>query len=164
MKVRKGISVIFILLLLLSLCACGRITEKIAEAGVEKLVKSATGADVDINKDGAKIEVGGGSIQSGDDLSWPGDAMGGLPEPKAKVNFIMTAKEGKGGSVTISDFDEKEAKKYVEKLKEMGFKEVMNIQDSESIVFGGTSENGTQVNFTYRPDSKEATITYGRGQ
>lgn len=164
MKIRKMLGILLVVVLVLSFSGCSKITEKIAEKGMEKLVENATGAEVDISKDGAKIEVDGGSIQSGDNLKWPKDAMGDLPEPKAKVTFIMAGEAGKGGSVTISEFDEDDAKKYVEKLKDMGFKEVLNIQDSESIVFGGTSDNGAQVNFAYSPDSKEATITYGLGQ
>lgn len=164
MKMKKVLIVLIVIVMVLSLCSCSKITEKIAEKGMEKLVESATGAEVDITKDGAEIKVEGGSIQSGDDLKWPKDAMGDLPEPKAKVTFIMAADGGKGGSVNISDFDEDDAKKYIEKLKEMGFKEVLNLHDSESIVFGGTKEDGAQVNFGYSPDSKEGTITYGLGQ
>ena len=164
MKIRKLISVLLMVVILFSLSACGKITEKIAEKGIEKLVEDKTGAEVDITKDGATINVDGGSIQSGEDLDWPKDAMGELPEPKAKVTFIMVNEANKGGSVTIADFDEDKAKQYVEKLKDMGFKEVMKMEDSESIAFVGTSDKGEQVNFSYSIESKEGVIIYGLGQ
>jgi hypothetical protein len=164
MKIKKNISILLIVVMVLSFSACGKITEKIAEKGIEKLIEDKTGAEVDINKDGASISVDGGSMQTGEDLDWPKEAMGELPEPKAKVTFMMLNDENKGGSVTLTDFDEDKAKKYVEDLKDLGFTEVMNMADAESIVFVGTSDKGEQINFSYDIESKEGVIIYGLGQ
>jgi hypothetical protein len=164
MKFKKVISVLLIVVMILSFSACGKITEKIAEKGIEKIIEDKTGAEVDITKDGASISVDGGSMQSGEDLDWPKAAMGDLPEPNAKVTFMMLNEENKGGSVTFTDFDEDKAKKYVEDLKDLGFEEVMNMADTESIIFMGTSDKGEQINFSYDLESKEGVIIYGLGQ
>lgn len=164
MKIKKIISILVIVVMVFSFSACSKITEKIAEKGIEKLVESKTGADVDITKDGATINVDGGSMQSGEDLDWPKDAMGELPEPKAKVTFIMVNEKDKGGSVTFSDFDEDKAKQYIESLKDMGFEEVMKMEDTESILFVGTSDKGEQINFSYDIEAEEGVIIYGLEQ
>jgi len=164
MRTRRAVSVLLIILMVLSAGACSKIADKIAEKGVEAVMEKATGADVDISKDGTEVKVNGGNIQAGDDLKWPKDAMGELPEPKGKITFVMLDEGKKGGTIALSDMEEKEAQKYIEKLKEMGFKDGMSTQDEEGYYFGGTRENGETVNFTYNIDAKECSLIFGIGQ
>lgn len=161
---KKAVVVVLVVIMVLSLCACSKVADKIAEEGVEKLVENATGADVEISNDGAKIEVNGASIQSGEDLKWPADAMGKLPEPKGKITVVMIDDATKGGTVVLSEMEPDEGKQYAEKLKEMGFKDGMSIEDADGIFFGGTNEAGEQVNFSYNIDAKEGTIIYASGK
>ena len=164
MKVKNIVAVLLVVIMVLSLCACGKIADKVAEKSVEKLVEKATGAEVDISDDGAEIKVDGASIQSGEDLKWPKDAMGELPEPKAKITFVMMDDATKGGTVALSAMEAADAKAYAEKLKEMGFKDGISIQDEDGVFFGGTRDKGDQVNFSYNIDAKECTIIYGSGK
>lgn len=164
MRTRQLISVLLIILMVLSVSSCSKVADKIAEKGVEAVMENATGADVDISKDGTEIKVDGGSIQAGDDLKWPKDAMGELPEPKGKITFVMVDEGKKGGTIALSDMEKEEAQKYIEKLKEMGFKDGMSMQDEEGYYFGGTKENGETVNFSYNIDAKESSLIFGIAQ
>lgn len=160
MKVLRIMAVFLIVTIMFSLCSCGKIEEKIAEKSVEKLVENATGANVDITKDGGKIEVNGETMEAGENLPWPEEAMGELPKPKAKVTFVMAGDASKGGTVAVSELELNDAKQYAEKLKEMGFKNGMNLEDSDGIIFSGTTDKGEQVNFVYNLSAKEGTVAY----
>jgi hypothetical protein len=164
MKIRKMISALLLVVMLLSISACSKIVDKVAEKGVEKLVENTTGAEVDINKDGTTIEANGGSVQAGEDLKWPEDAMGELPAPKAKITFIMVDDASKGGTVAFTELELDDARKYIDKLKEMGYKDGMNVEDSDGVFFGGTTDKGSQVNFTYNLSNKEGSMTYATGK
>lgn len=159
MSKAKTMAVLLILGLVISLSACGKVTEKATEKGMEKLIESQTGSKVDITKDGAKIQADGQTVQVGEGMAWPKDAMGGLPEPKAKVTFVINGGEGKGCSVGIEEFENADAKKYMETLKELGYKALMTVEDKESMMFVGQKDK-ISVNFTYNITSKEGAVTY----
>lgn len=161
---KKMVTVLLVVIMVLSLSACSKVADKIAEKGAEALVEKATGAEVDISKDGTEIKIDGGNIQAGDDLKWPGDAMGNLPEPKGKVTFVMVDDATKGGTIAMSGMELEDAKQYVEKLKEMGFKGGMSFQDEDGVFFGGTNDKGEQANFSYNIGAKECSIIYTSGK
>ena len=155
--------VLLTIFLIISISACGKVGEKIAQKGVEKAVEKATGGKVDISNDGGKIEVDGQSFAFGEKLSWPKDAMGDLPEPKAVVNAVMQGEENKGSMVILSGFED--GKGYVQKLKDMGYADVMNMEDTQGFVYIGkktiNDQKSAVVNITYNLESKDGSITYG---
>lgn len=160
MKNSKFMIVFLLAAIIFSMCACGKAKEKITEKAMEKVVGDAIGGKVNITKDGGKIEVNGETYEAGENLDWPKDAMGELPEPKAKVTFVMKDDANMGCTVTVEEFSVKDAEKYLEMLKEKGFKEGMNISDEDGIMFTGKKDDGSVVNFIYNPDSKDGTIAY----
>jgi len=158
MRRARFMALLLIVGLFFSLTACGKVSEKIAEKGVEKLVENQTGAKVDITKDGAKIQSEGQTMQVGEKLAWPKDAMGEVPEPKAQVTFVMNAGDKKGCTVAVSGLSNDDAKSYIAKLKEMGYKEIMTMQDKDAMMFAGEKDK-VNVTFTYNISSKEAQIS-----
>lgn len=158
----KVVAFLLIITLLISLSACGKAGGKIAEQSVEKAVEKATGGTVDLSNDGLKIEGDGQSIAIGDKLAWPKDVMGDLPEPRAQVTGIIKGEANNGAIVIVSEFGD--VKGYVEQLQDMGYKDVMNIEDTEGFIYTGkkaVNETKSAVaSITYNFSSKEGSITY----
>ncbi len=153
---------IIIMIVILSLTGCGSVQNKVSEKVGEKIAGDAIEGKVDITKDGVKIEKDGVSYQTGDDLKWPAEAMGNLPEPKAKINAVTNDdKSVEGGSVVYSEMSQEEAKAYVEKLIGLGYtEEKNNISGNENIGYSGKNSSGDAVVFTYSTSSKDGSIYY----
>ncbi len=147
--------------LMFGLLGCGSIEDKIAEKATEKIVESATGAQVDIDKGSVKVEGEGGSFEAGENMAWPQDAMGDLPEPKATVTGVIRAGE-ESCTVTFTEMASDDAREYVAVLTEMGYKNGMNIADQESLMLAGTKDDGSSLSFIYNITAKEGTVTYGK--
>lgn len=161
MKKTKPIALLLVVILIIALSACGKVKEKIAEKGLEKAMEKATGSKVDITKDGGKIEINGQSIAVGDDLAWPQDVMGDLPVPKAKISTVVKSQDGKGSMVTLTGFEN--VKEYKEKLKELGYEDIMNAEDEDSLYYSGRKAAGDKnaiAGITYNFQEKEGLITY----
>ncbi|MFZ7102921.1 MAG: hypothetical protein ACOWWO_09710 [Peptococcaceae bacterium] len=157
----KPVVALLIIALVFSLSACSKIEDKIAEKGLETIVEKTTGNKVDISKDGGKIQVDGNTYEAGEDLTWPQEAMGELPEPKGKITYVMKNDAGKGGIVAVAEYKIADAREYVAKLRELGFKDGMDMEDSDGIMFVGKTEQGASVNFSYNSSAQEASIAYG---
>jgi len=151
---------VLILIIMISITGCGTIQNKIAEKTAEGIAEKAVGGNVDITKDGVKVQKDGVNYEAGKDLKWPKDAMGDLPEPKAKISAVLNADKSKGGTVGYSDMTIEDAKAYVEKLKELGYKDGISISDNDIISYSGKNGNGDSVMFTYNTSPKEGSITY----
>jgi hypothetical protein len=119
MKAIRVAVVLLVVIIAFSLCSCRKVEEKIAEESAEKLLEKALGADVEITKDGGKVKVGGTTVESGENLPWPKEAMGDLPKPEGKITLVMENEKDKSCSVYIAEFEPDDAAKYVNKLKEM---------------------------------------------
>jgi hypothetical protein len=143
-----------------SLTGCGSMQDKIAEKATEGIAEKAVGGNVDITKDGVKVQKDGVSYEAGKDLKWPKEAMGDLPEPKAKISAVINTDAGKGGSVTCTEMSLEDAKAYVEKLKELGYKDGMSISDMDLISYSGKNGSGASATFMYNISPKEGSIMY----
>lgn len=146
--------------LFLSLTGCGRVQDKIAEKATEGIVEKATGGQVDITKDGVKVQKDGANFEAGKDLKWPKEAMGDLPEPKAKITAVLNAEGGKGGTVAYNGMSLEDAKAYAAKLKELGYKGGLSISDADLVSHNGTNSSDASVMFTYNIGPNEGGITY----
>lgn len=159
MKVKSLMLLLLVVILSVSICACSKVKEKIAEKGMEALLENATGADVDLSKDGIAVEVGGEKIEVGENLKWPEEAMGGLPEPNAKITFVNAGSAGEGGSVNVEGFELDDAKKYMEQIKSMGYICESNETPGE-IMFSGKIDKVGMVTLMYSIEKKEGMIVY----
>lgn len=142
------------------LTGCGSIQDKVAEKTTEAIAEKAVGGNVDITKDGVKVEKDGVNFETGTDLKWPKDAMGDLPELNAKIDSILNDQNGKGGTVVYSGISLEDAKAYVEKLKELGYKDGLSISDADLLSYSGQSNSGASVAFMYSISPKEGSIMY----
>jgi len=160
MKAVRLVVVLLIAAMVFSLCACRKVEEKIAEKGAEKLLEEALGVDVDITKDGGKIKVDGGTMESGENLPWPKEAMGDLPKPEGKITFVMEDEKAKSCTATIAELEPDDAAKYINMLKEMCPEGGNLSEDIGLTVFSGDTDKDTSIHFQYSPDDKEGLIAY----
>lgn len=168
MKINKIISVVLVVIMVLSISACGKIVDKVVEKGIEKgvesMIEKETGAKVDFSEDGVKVNAEGGSMQTGENLKWPKKTMGDLPELQANILFIMEDTEKGGCTLNFKDIDEKKAKDYVKKLKDADFTAEVEQIDDTTVLFTGKNSDGKQVMFAYSLESEDGTLTYALGQ
>lgn len=168
MKINKVMSIVLIVVMVLSISACGKIVDKVVEKGIEKgvesMIEKETGAKVDLSEDGVKVNAEGGSMQTGENLKWPKKAMGDLPELHANILFIMEDTEKGGCTLNFQDINEKKAKDYVKKLKDAGFTAEVEQIDDTTVLFTGKNSEGKQVMFAYSLESEDGALTYSLGQ
>lgn len=143
-----------------SLIGCGSIQDKIAEKTSEKAASKAVGGNVDITKDGVKVQKDGVNYETGKDLKWPKESMGDIPEPKAKISAVLNANSSKGGSVVCSGMSLEDAKDYTEKLKSLGYKDGASVSETDVLSYSGKNSSEASVSFMYNISSKEGTIVY----
>ncbi|MBU7006511.1 hypothetical protein [Phosphitispora fastidiosa] len=158
-KENRILALLLFAFLMFGLLGCSSIEDKIAEKATEKIVEGATGAQVDVDKGSVKVEGEGGSFEAGQDMDWPQDAMGDLPEPKAAVTGVIKA-GAESCTVTFTEMVSDDAKEYIAALTELGYKDGMNIADQESLMLAGTKDDGSSVSFIYNITAKEGTVTY----
>ena len=146
---------------LVFMTGCGKIQDKVSEKVSEGIVEKAVGGNVDITKDGISVQKDGASFQSGDDLKWPKSSMGDLPEPKAKINGVMDASNKEGCTVVFSEMNLDNAKAYIEKLKELGYKDGgLVISDEDGLSYAGQNSSNATIVFSYKISSKDGMIGY----
>lgn len=150
---------ILIVASLVFMTGCG-MQDKVNEKVSEGIVSKAVGADVDITKDGVKVQKDGVSIETGNDLKWPKSSMGDLPEPKAKIAGILNGKVNEGCTVVLSEMSFDNAKAYAEKLKDLGYTDGLSITDADGLSYGGKNSGGAWATISYNASSKEGTIEY----
>ncbi|MBP1760298.1 MAG: hypothetical protein H6Q63_1215 [Firmicutes bacterium] len=56
-----------------------------------------------------------------------------------------------------------DAKAYVEKIKELGYKDGLSLSDTDMISYSGKNSSGASVMFTYSVSPMEGTIIYTLG-
>ncbi len=151
---------ILMMALLLAASGCGAIKDKVSEKVSEGIIEGALGGKVDIEEGGSKITFEEGQMEVGEDLEWPKDAMGNLPVPKAKITFIMKDDSTGTCGVTLSEFALQDAKKYLEEITALGFKDGMNIKDETSFMYTGKRDDGSGILFSYTVEAKEGVISF----
>lgn len=117
------------------------------------------------NTDGSKapnttVSKNGETVNIGQSLKWPKDAMGKLPEPKGKITAVLKDKNEGQCTVAYAEMSPEDAKNYANKIKELGYTEEVELSDIESIIIGGTAADGSQVYFAYKTNTKDGTISY----
>lgn len=138
--------------------------EKIAEKAAEEYIEKAGGGKVDIDGDKLTIEGKDGkdAVVVGNNLSWPGDKMGDVPEPKAIISAVLNNDGTQQCTVAYQGMKKDDAETYAKKLKELGYKGGMNLSDSDMIMTSGYNSKGDKVDFIYNITAKEGTISYAK--
>ncbi len=168
---KKSFLLLLFLLLVILFSAC---TPKIAfdemieeeldinNSNDQVIVESDEGT-VTISDDGdtTTIESDDATIVSGDNLLWPKENMGDIPELKGKITFVAASKDG--ATILFEDIKKDQAQAYFEQIKALGY-EGIDFTDEESINFSGTNNQGIAISFTYTYGSGEAMIIYGNNQ
>lgn len=143
------ITIIFITIIAILLTGC---KQKIEEKITEKVIESATGADVDIDKDNAVITTPEGTTQMGSNIEWPKDKMGDLKELKANITMFTEDKENTYSYIMFEGLDKSDAEKYLESIKELGYNSVYEITSADGFTYIGKNEDGYEVSFFYSND------------
>lgn len=157
---KKGI-VILVIALILGLCVSG-CRKSVGDRIAEGIAEDMTGADVDVSGDGKNVtvETEEGTFSAGEDIDWPGDAMGNLPKPDAAIIGVVDNGD-QGCSVAFGEMSRADAEQYIESIKTLGYTESsMNMADDESIFYMGSTQDGTMATLTYTIETEEGMIVY----
>ena len=167
MKTKKSIILIALLLSIsLFTTACSnKIEEKIGGKIAEKAIEKATDGEVDVNvdsKDGVSIEMGEGSMEMGENLDWPKDSMGSLPEPKATIVSITELKEENSTSLILS-FNKKDGgADYMDKLIDLGYIQTSIVKSEMGNIYTGVKDDNSVVMLSYQTDEEQGSLMYMR--
>ncbi len=161
MKTLYLISILAILTF--SVSSCGNNDEKVAdktsEEIAEKIIESATGNKVDVNKNGetGSVTIKGDNGEevtissNGNDI--PDDFPSDIYLPEGKISSVGTINSEEGDIITIvlnvKESTDKIAEKILKKMKANGWKSEMNMT---------TGEGGLQM---YSKDDNSLTVTIG---
>ncbi|NLM43214.1 MAG: hypothetical protein GX201_04260 [Clostridiales bacterium] len=160
MKTIRVAIIFLVIIMIFSLGACRKVEEKIAEKSAEKFLEKALGADVDITMEGGKIKVGDGTMEVGEDLPWPKEAMGDLPKPEGKITFIMEDEQAKSCTATVAELKPDDAEKYINKLKEMCI-DGGSLSENEGLtIFRGDTQKNASIYLHYNSNDNEGIIIY----
>lgn len=149
---KRKIFILFILLTIIISSLTTGCKKKIEEKIAEKIIEGTTGAKVDINKDTTTIKTEQGETKIGENLKWPKDKMGNLPEVKANINMVMEDKEATLGMIYFSDMKKGDAEKYIEAIKELKYESVFETSSDDGFMYSGKDEDGSEVVFSYSND------------
>lgn len=151
MKKIRGLFIsVFLILIILSLTACG-------------LGKSKNKGAIQIGGNKKVTGDNGESLNYGENLKWPKEFMGNLPEPNAKITTVLKDENKAQCTVAFNGMSPEEAKNYTNKIKELGYKAEVEVSDADGIMLSGTAQDGSQACFTYNMSNKEGTIFYSKG-
>lgn len=153
MKRKNHIILILLIVILLIISGCKqKIEEKIGEKISEKVLESSTGADVDIDKDITTVKTEQVTTQMGTNIKWPKDKMNDLKELKANITMLSEDKDNEITYIMFDGLEKDDAEKYVESIKELGYKSVYEVTSADASIYVGNNENGFEVNFSYYND------------
>lgn len=152
LTMKRKIFILFILLTIIISSLTTGCKKKIEEKIAEKIIEGTTGAKVDINKDTTTIKTEQGETKIGENLKWPKDKMGNLPEVKANINMVMEDKEATLGMIYFSDMKKGDAEKYIEAIKELKYESVFETSSDDGFMYSGKDEDGSEVVFSYSND------------
>lgn len=148
---RKAYIFIVLLIALLSILAgCKKtVEEKIGEKITEKVLESSSGADVDIDDEITTIKTDQGTTQMGTNIKWPKDKMGNLKELKTNITMLSEDTDNEITYIMFDSLKKEDAEKYIESLKNLGYKSVYEVTSADTTVYIGNNEKGFEVNFSY---------------
>jgi len=128
------------------------------------LVLAACGADKTSQSGGATQNKGNAqnepSINLGEDLKWPKDLMGNLPEPKGKITAVIRDEATKQCTVTFVEMSKEEAGAYAKKIEELGYAGGLKVAADDLISANGEDTTGARVDFLYNVSPKEGVISF----
>lgn len=155
MKRRTFIYLILLIATLTILAGCKKtVEEKVSEKITEKMLESATddAADIDIDDEITTIKTEQGSTQVGSNIQWPKDKMGNLKELKANITMVSEDRENVITYIMFEGLEKAGAEKYLESIKELGYKPIYEVSSGDGFTFIGNNENGFEVNFSFSND------------
>lgn len=134
------------------------LARKIGEGIVEKTIESQTGADVDINGEGIKIENEEGTFEVNASAEWPADIPADVPEFTfgTITGVIKNSQQPQGWSVMAKDVTKENFDSYVEKLTGSGW--VSKAQATSAGEFQQLEKNGYSLNLAFDPSSNGFTL------
>jgi len=104
-----------------------------------------------------------GDLDVGQNLKWPADNMGNLPELKGKITAVLKDDSTGQCTVAFSEMAKEDAQAYITEMKKMGYTGEMSMADEESLIHSGKAADGSTAVFTYNITAKEGAISYGSG-
>ncbi len=100
------------------------------------------------------------TLNTGEDMKWPSNLMGNLPNIKASVTGIISDNANKACTVTYEKMEFNDAKEYLAKLEAMGYKDGLNLNEKDLLMFTGVSDDKSGVTFTYNVEEKNGFVYY----
>lgn len=156
---KRKLTLIFILILVILAATTVGCKKKIEDKISEKFVEQMTGANVDINKDTTTISTEQGETKVGENLEWPEDKMGSIPEIKASIIMIAEDKENNTIMIYFDGFKREDAEEYMEGIKELYRESTFESSGSDGIMYSGKNEDGAEVLFSHYNDGA-GTLAY----
>ncbi len=155
-----GVVVLFCAVFFLSGCAGNSTDEAVANELSEKIVEDATGGKVDVSNNGNNVTITSedGQAQAGENLSWPTDKVGDLPELTGNIVYVGTGDDG-GTAISIENVKKADAEAYLQEILGLGYTGT-NMTDDSEIFFMGQKDGKDQATFQYTFESSEATIIF----
>lgn len=151
----KKILLILIVLIVsvLSMGCMNKIEEKIGTSIGEKIVEKTTGQEIDVDTDEQSVTMKseGMTVQSGENLDWPSDKMGNLPDPGGNIISIAEIEEGNSTRV-MTEFGEDEevdVKEYIKQVEDLGYVEGSINESDIAYLYIGYKEESTRVGIDY---------------
>lgn len=164
MKRKIYLLLILTISLLLILTGCKqKVEEKVAEKIIESSIESSTDGDVDldIGDDITTIKTEQGITQMGSNIQWPKDKTGDLKELKTNITMVSEDKVSESIYIMYEGLKEDDAQKYLDSIKDLGYKSVYEVESSDGLAYIGNNENGFEVNFSYSNDGV-GSISYSK--
>ncbi|MGO1371874.1 MAG: hypothetical protein ACTHVE_08475 [Senegalia sp. (in: firmicutes)] len=162
----KNLTLIIIVLIfpLFSIACTEKAEEKIGNEIGEKVLEKTLDEDVDIDtKDkNVSVENSDGSFEAGENLEWPSDKMNPLPNPKKNIVSVSELSEDNSILVSAEFDDSKEAREYLQDVKDLGYKQHSIEENGESFVYIGYKEDNTKVTIGYLDIYKTTQISMTR--
>lgn len=157
-----GMVVLACAVFFLSGCAGSSNDEAVADELSEKIIEDATGSKVDISNNGNDVTItsedGNAQAQVGENLGWPSDKVGDLPELTGNIVYIGTGDDG-GTMISLENVKQADAEAYLQKILDLGYTGT-NMSDDTEVFFMGKKDGKDQATFQYSFESGEATIMF----
>lgn len=152
--------IIVLAALLFLLCSCTASNGSSSKPAASSAVAEATSST-------SQSAAASTSQDSSKAAQWPDEFKGKLPTPVCKITDVTRYDEksmsGKLTIVTFTDMSKEDAQKFVQGLKDLGFKDGVDLDSNEKIVFSGVNQDQTAqngVNFMYSVTDKSGSIAY----
>lgn len=155
--------IIFVLLIFIGVTLLTGCKKTIEEKVTEKIIESASGADVDINKDTTTIKTDEGTTQMGTNIKWPKDKLGDLVELKANIVMLNEDKENTLTYILFDTVKKDDAEKYLQSIKDLGYEAIFENTNSEGFIYSGRNKDGFEVLFSFNLDGS-GNLSYTQNQ